>query len=283
VLGVKTAPIIKVVSYKPAVIPIYTGVIDVTFIDEDGKCYHLEEERNFSEDDLYRFATYHFPVAREWNDKVEDLILISGKPYYGKREIQTVSGLYKPRFIDLTERDGEKRLEEIRLAIEAGNFENVFELIFIPLYGKEQGKKRSKFVEKVLKVEVGFYKKGLLPQEIVVASLIISNKMVNKTVLEQIWEDIKMFQFIDFAMNKGRNEGLDEGLNKGLNKGRQEMLIKALQIRHSIINKNIADKINNITDSYLLDGLFTEALKSDNLMEFEAKLNSLPLELKLAA
>ena len=111
--------------------------------------------------------------------------------------------------------------------------------------------------------------------------------MVDKTVLEQMWEDIKMFQVIDFAMEKGWNKGLNEGWNKGRNegwnKGRQEMLIKALQIRHSIINKNIADKINNITDSYLLDGLFTEALKSNNLTDFEAKLNSLPLELKLAA
>ena len=47
VLGIDTAPIKRVCSYKPVEISINTGMVDVIFEDENEKCYHLEEQRGY--------------------------------------------------------------------------------------------------------------------------------------------------------------------------------------------------------------------------------------------
>jgi len=46
----------------------------------------------------HAIASQHYSVANEWRDDVIDIILISGRPYTGKRKIQTHSGLYQPAF-----------------------------------------------------------------------------------------------------------------------------------------------------------------------------------------
>ena len=43
------------------------------FEDENENCYHLEEQRHMTESDLYRFASQHFCVAKEWQDDVIDM------------------------------------------------------------------------------------------------------------------------------------------------------------------------------------------------------------------
>jgi hypothetical protein len=55
-----------------------------------------------------------------------------------------------PTIIDLSARDGYKRLSEIQEAVEKGEFKDWLELVFLPLYGNETGYQRSKFVEKIL-------------------------------------------------------------------------------------------------------------------------------------
>jgi len=54
--------------------------------------------------------------------------LISGKPYSGNREIKTPHGTYCPIFVDFTQKDGFKRLKEIKSAIDRTSFliDNVF-------------------------------------------------------------------------------------------------------------------------------------------------------------
>jgi len=99
VLGIDTAPIKRVCSFKPVEIAINTSVINVIFEDENKKSYHLEEQRHMTESDLYRFAAQHFSVAKEWRDDVIDIILISDRLYKGKRKIKTHSGLYQPAFV----------------------------------------------------------------------------------------------------------------------------------------------------------------------------------------
>jgi len=76
---IETAPIKRVCSFKPVEIAVNTGVVDVIFEDENEKCYHLEEQRHMAEPDLYRFASQHFSVAKEWRDDVIDILLISFK------------------------------------------------------------------------------------------------------------------------------------------------------------------------------------------------------------
>ncbi len=157
ILGIKTGKIRRVCSYKPVEISVSAGILDVIFEDFDGKGHHIEEQRNLTEDDLYRFASQHFSAAKEWKDNIVDIILASGRPYTGRKEIQTLSGTYAPIIIDLTERDGPKRFEEIREAIKKGDTSVLTELVFLPLYGRQE---KTRFVKKVLQFEIDLCKQG---------------------------------------------------------------------------------------------------------------------------
>ena len=62
---------------------------------------------NKTEEYLYRFAVYHFSTSREWHEKIQNIILITGKSYTGKKRIQTPRMEHIDRYllIWLTEMD----------------------------------------------------------------------------------------------------------------------------------------------------------------------------------
>jgi hypothetical protein len=152
---------------------------------------------------MYRFAAYHFLGAKQWGTQLTDIILSSGDVYSGEKIITTESGKYNPVVIDFSRRDGKKRLEEIREAVKAGTFDNWLELVFLPLYGRETGKARSEIVEKVIRFETGLFHDEKIPARLVAATLIISNKLIDKDRLREMWEDIKMLDIYRDCQRKG--------------------------------------------------------------------------------
>jgi len=180
ILGIDTAPIKRVCSFKPVEIAVNTGIIDVIFEDEEEKAYHLEEQRNMAEADLYRFATQHFSIAKEWRDDVIDIILISGRSYNGKKAIKTHSGFYQPIFVDLTLKNGKERFEEIRKAVESGDTSSLLELAFLPMYGHDDDIDRTEFVKEIIRFETELFKKDSTKELLVAATLIMSNKILDK-------------------------------------------------------------------------------------------------------
>ncbi|MDM8516510.1 hypothetical protein QUF76_09940, partial [Desulfobacterales bacterium HSG16] len=118
-----------------------------------------------------------------------------------------------------SERDGIKRLEEIRRAVSEGTFGNWLELVFLPLYGKEKGKAKSEIVEQVIRFEAKLMQAKKIPRKLVVATLIMSNKLIDKELLNQLWGDIKMLDILEVAREKGFEEGEIIGISKGIEKG----------------------------------------------------------------
>jgi hypothetical protein len=117
VLGLDTGRIEEVFGFEPADIAVKTGRLDIVFRDENGAFYHLEEQRNPRKADLYRSAAYHFSASQQWGSNITDIILVSGDVQIGDAEIKTQSGHYYPTIIDLSARDGYKRLTEIQEAL----------------------------------------------------------------------------------------------------------------------------------------------------------------------
>jgi hypothetical protein len=106
----------------------------------NGDIFHLEEQRDLSKSDLCRFAGYHFLNAEKFQKekkKFADIVIASGKVCKTKK-IVTESGVYEPLVVDLSGRDGRKALGEIKTAVENGDTDRLLELIFVPLYGKEE-------------------------------------------------------------------------------------------------------------------------------------------------
>jgi len=289
VLGINTAPIKRVCSFKPVEIAINTGVIDVIFEDENEKAYHLEEQRDMSESDLYRFATQHFSVAKEWRDDVIDVILISGRPFNGKRKIQTHSGLYQPTFVDLTERNGKERFEQIRKAVESGDTSSLLELAFLPMYGNDECIDRKAFIRDIIRFETDLLKKDPTKELLIAATMIMSNKILDKETFDKLWEEIKMIKVLAFAeekgydrgindgYDKGKNDGYDKGINDGYDKGilknAKMMLIEVLEETIGVVPEYIEKKINQIKSHTALKGLLRQAIRCNNINDFNQKLS----------
>ncbi len=281
VLGVNTGPIQDVFGFEPADISVRAGRVDVMFRAENGALYHLEAERNLRKADLYRFAAYHFLAAYQWGPNVTDIILTSGDVSVRDWAVTTESGHYSPVIIDLSTRDGLKRLEEIRGAVQEGVFENWLELVFLPLYGKETGSLRSDFAEQILRFESGLYKAGKLSAELLAAALIMSNKMVSKDRLKAIWEEINMLDILEIAKEEGLKEGKDLGMKLGMKEGKdlgmleatREMVVNGLIEKFAMAPSHILGRVRAVQNYDALNALFRQIFRCKDIGEFEAVLN----------
>ena len=282
VLGIKTAPIVDVFYQEQVDIPVKAGRLDVIFKDSTDKYYHLEEERNMTEKDMYRFAVYHFHVAYKLSQKANsltDIIMTSGRPYTGEKILSTESGKYAPMIIDFTDRNGWNRLKEIKEAVNAGNMDDLVELVFIPLYGNEEKSQRSRLVEKVLNFELDLLEQNKLFEKLVMATIVISNKLLEQDKLLQIYERMKnMLDFLRIAKEEGEKEGEKKGEKKGRKEGVLEgvrdMVIETLNVRFPIISDEISNKIYTIRNRETLSSLLKQAILCPSLPEFKSKLGA---------
>jgi len=222
VIGVKTGRIQEVFGFEPVDIAVRAGRVDLMLRDDRNAVHHLEEQRDLGSSDLYRFAAYHFLAAKQWGKDLTDIILASGEVFAGEKKIVTKSGTYSPIVIDFTQRDGRKRLAEIREAVQSGKLENCLELVFLPLCGKEDREVRAELAEQVLRFESELFHAGKISSRLMAATLILSNKIIDKERLKSLWEEIKMLDIIEIAREKGMEEGKEIGLQEGKAMGVQE-------------------------------------------------------------
>ncbi len=195
-IGVKTGRIEEVFGFEPVDIAVRAGRVDVMLRDEHGNIFHLEEQRNLLLSDLYRSAAYHFLGAKQWGANITDIVLASGDVYSGEKIVTTRSGKYEPIVIDFSQRDGRKRLAEIRRMVEEGNFDNWLELVFLPLCGRETGAARAEMVERVIRFETELFHAKRLSANILAATLVMSNKLIDKERIKELWEEIKCWMFL---------------------------------------------------------------------------------------
>ena len=107
-----------------------------------------------------------------------------------------------------------------------GDTDQLLELIFLPLYGKEKGARRSEFALEVIAYERELLKMEKMDPQFIAMTLIMANKIIEKEKLEELWEEIKMYDIdiLDIARQKGKEEGKEEGTLLTA----REMLVNAL-------------------------------------------------------
>ena len=282
VLGIPTGRIAEVFGCEPAEIQVNLDRVDVMLRDEAGALFHLEEQRNLQRADLYRCAAYHFQVAQRWTPDVTDIILASGAVMAGPPRLATCSGTYTPIVIDFTARDGVQRFQEIRAAVAAGTFTQWLELLFLPLYGTVTGAARSAFIEQVVRFEKELYRADKISNRLLAATLIMSNKLIAKERLYALWEEVKMLDIIEIAMEKGMAQGktlgLQEGKTLGLQEGktlgiledRRELVLDGLMERFPTIPTRIFERIRALQNPDTLKFLHRQAFRCQTVQEFEA-------------
>ncbi len=295
-IGIKTGQVEEVFAFEPVDIAVKAGRVDVMVRDDAGALFHIEEQRDLKRSDLYRFAAYHFLGAKKWGPGMVDVILASGDVQAGTRSLKTASGVYEPVVLDFSDRNGEKRLAEIRAEVKAGTFKNWLELVVLPLYGKAKGEERARFVEEVVRFEVALFRANKISARLTAATLILSNKMMDKKRLKAMWEEIKMLDIIEIAREKGIEEGLDRGkslgivegkslgivegkslgIQEGLDRGKslgsveiaREMLLDLLFEKFGAVPDEMQDEIGRIDSLFNLKTLFRQAFKCNDMEAF---------------
>ncbi|NUM35338.1 MAG: hypothetical protein HUU50_12380 [Candidatus Brocadiae bacterium] len=256
VLGVKTGKIVEVTGLEPITLQAKEERVDLLLRDEEEQYYRLEEERNLSLSDLYRFASQHFLVAGQLKmKKVKDIIIASGN-ITPQRSLQTGSGTYSPEIIDLTKKDGREKLKKMK---EEGKVDEV-ELLFLPMYGKEEDS--ESFGKELLLYAKQMYQENKIQLEFVGALFIMCNKIVSKEILQDMWREItmlKVFKYVEeIAMEKGLQEGRQEGL--------REMCSVLLEMKFGEKGMALMPEIQAIKDLSRLK-IIKDALKKNMVLD----------------
>ncbi|NJL59908.1 MAG: hypothetical protein HC887_09955 [Desulfobacteraceae bacterium] len=116
----------------------------------------------------------------------------------------------------------------------------------------------------------------------VAATLILSNKLIDKDRLRALWEEIKMLDILDIAREEGVKEGkllgiqegkflgIQEGKLLGLSEAARGMLTDALIERFGAVPMRILERIGAVQNPDALKVLHRQVLKCQNIGEFEA-------------
>ena len=153
--------------------------------------------------------------------------------------------------------------------------DDLVELVFIPLYGNEGKSQRSQLVEKVLNFELELLEQNKIFEKLVMATIVISNKLLEQDKLLQIYERMKnMLDFLRIAKEDGEAEGRKKGRKEGILEGVRDMIIETLNVRFSLITNEISNKIYQIGNRETLSSLLKQAILCHTLPEFQSKLGS---------
>ncbi|KPA18535.1 hypothetical protein MHK_001238 [Candidatus Magnetomorum sp. HK-1] len=184
--------------------------------------------------------------------------------------------MYQPTFVDLTKRNGKERFEQIREAVESGDTSSLLELAFLPMYGNDDDIDRKKFVKDIIRFETELLKNDPTKELLVAATMIMSNKILDNETFDKLWEEIKMIKVLAFAEEKGYERGISEGKKEGINKGAlstaKMMLVEALEETIGVVPEYIEKKIQQITSHTALKGLHRQAIRCNDIKDFNQKL-----------
>ena len=88
-----------------------------------------------------------------------------------------------------------------------------------------------------------------------------------------------MLDVLDVAREKGMEKGIEEGKKIGIEEGElkatRNLLLNLLFEKFSGMPHRVSNRIGQIQDQNLLDNLFRQAVRCDNLEAFEAVLSRL--------
>lgn len=256
-LNIDLPPIKSILDSTLADISAKEQRFDMIFELEDGTILHMEEEADVSHADLLRFAAYDLKLYRTYQRKIITMILCF-KPNSARHTKFDIGSMqYQIKVCNTAERDGDQILEEIQTKIANGEVINPLTLIFLPLMKSK--KSASELVEKIIQTQIALPIDEEIKKKIIVATLVLSDKLVEREFLEKLWEGIHMYKFIEFAEEKGMLKGIEKGMQKGREEGKIEILFRQLTKKFKSIPRSYKERLlqlDGIQVEFILDDIF---------------------------
>ena len=177
---------------------------------QSDKGVHTECEAQVSNDDMMRFASYNIDLSRLHGIPFTTVIITTKKPSVISYVNPSIT--FKPKIINLKERNADKVLAEIDKKLKDGDYSgiNPLEVIYLPLYGSESGKTSAELLDTAIKLAPQVAQNDKLKQRklhdlmILLAGSFISNEEIIK-ILEENMISLENNSAVMALENIGRN------------------------------------------------------------------------------
>ncbi|SDH81545.1 hypothetical protein [Halanaerobium congolense] len=237
-------------------------LLDLNFMLEDGSILHLEEEAEISVSDLIRFASYDLKLYNRYRDRVRTIILCI-KGYTDSTAGFNCGSLdYNSTVVDMSKKDGKKKLEELKAKIENKEKINYLDLIFLPLMNSDQ--KIVDRVKETIELEEKLEIEQNSKNNLVALTVVLSDKFLSDKDMSEIWRDYKMVKFFKYVEEQGKKEGEKQGekklfkkLIKGNFEGSDDKIMELIDQAEISKLEELSERISKIKDLKELE----EALK----------------------
>ncbi|QTA86560.1 hypothetical protein [Desulfonema magnum] len=127
--------------------------------------------------------------------------------------------------------------------------------------------------EDVLRFENELYREQKISVRLLAATLVMSNRLIDKERLRAFWEEIKMLDIFEIAREEGEILGIEKGKILGILEERRETVKEDLIERFGVVHPRILEQIRAVQNPDVLKMLRRQAMKCQSLQEFEAVLD----------
>ncbi len=217
--------------------------MDLNFKLEDGSILHLEEEIEVSVDDLIRFASYDLKLYNRYRDKIRTIILCI-KGYPASEAAFTAGSLgYRTIVVNMSDKDGKEKMNELEKKIENGEEINYLELIFLPLMNSDQD--LVKRVKETIELEDKLEANQNFKNNLAALTIVLCDKFLSSENMIELWRDRKMVKFFKYVEEQGKNDGKQEEARK--------IMIRQIKAKFGDPDNEIVDLINEAELSKIED------------------------------
>ena len=237
-------------------------LLDLNFMLEDGSILHLEEEAEISVSDLIRFASYDLKLYNRYRDRVRTIVLCIKGYTDSTAGFNSGSLGYNSTVVDMSKKDGKKKLEELKAKIENKEKINYLDLIFLPLMNSDQ--KIVDRVKETIELEEKLEIEQNSKNNLVALTVVLSDKFLSDKDMSEIWRDYKMVKFFKYVEEQGKKEGEKQGekklfkkLIKGNFEGSDDKIMELIDQAEISKLEELSERISKIKDLKELE----EALK----------------------
>ncbi|HNS79767.1 MAG TPA: hypothetical protein PKM17_14060, partial [Syntrophorhabdus sp.] len=118
------------------------------------------------------------------------------------------------------------------------------ELIFLPLMKSRLTK--TELLRRTIDLEKELPEKELR-NKVRELTLILADKIVDQKILDELWEELRMFKVVKYAEEKGMEKGLEKGMKKGKETVAKNLLSKGMDDKFVMettgLDQSIIDKL----------------------------------------
>ena len=193
---------------------------------------HNEFETDVSKDDFIRFGVYNLVLSRKHKIPFTTIIITENRP--AKMEYVNGSITFKPKIICLNERDGDATLQKIKQQLANGEPINELELVYLPMYGSNQGTTMYEFLESAIQLTPQISDNAQITKKLQLLLLFLTLRTADTSKIKKILEDNMTITndhpvvqaLLEIGNDRGRAEGRAEGKAEGIVEGKAEGIVE---------------------------------------------------------